>query len=200
MTQCPCMHGCGETPGSSSGAVVAKASGDAVAPVPLPVTDPSKALTAGLTAMQATPTAHPVVLPPGGAGPDGAERPEPVGTTLPLFSVAQSNAASPARIVHSTQKSTTTLVGVRNAISTRLLALAREMRTPAAPVRCSGFVLLALTHNCRPCIWIGGKRIDLVSKYLPVFNDACKRECAVDAIACQVREESAGRTELAPLS
>ena len=64
-------------------------------------------------------------------------------------------------------------------ISGRLLTLAREIRRPLNYIGYSAFVLFALLRRCRPVLWEGESRIDLIAVFATWAQDMCQRECLV---------------------
>ena len=67
-----------------------------------------------------------------------------------------------------------------------LLNLAREIRRPRAYIGYSAFVCFALARECRPYVWEGDERIDLVDVHVPWAKERCARSCVVDAVCCCV--------------
>ena len=81
-----------------------------------------------------------------------------------------------------------------------IFQLGREIRTTRAYVGYSFFVLLALARSCRPFVWEGSNRVDLVGSYTPWAVDTAVAECAVDGIACCMRSLPDGRVEMVEVS
>ncbi len=69
-------------------------------------------------------------------------------------------------------------------ISNRLLQLARDIRRPRTYVGHSAFICFALCRGCRPFIWEGASRVDIVKAYVPWASGRCKHECIVDGVCC----------------
>ena len=69
-------------------------------------------------------------------------------------------------------------------ISNRLLQLARDIRRPRTYVGHSAFICFALCRGCRPFIWEGASRVDIVKAYVPWALGRCKHECIVDGVCC----------------
>jgi hypothetical protein len=67
-------------------------------------------------------------------------------------------------------------------IAARLLALAREIRTPRKYVGYSAFILMGLLKEVRPCAWEGGTFIDLLETFAPWAVERC--QCTTFAIPC----------------
>ena len=82
----------------------------------------------------------------------------------------------------------------------RILAMAREIRSPRAYVGYSFFVLLGLARKCKPHVWEGHNRVNLLSTFAPWGLDAAVAECAVDGVVCCVRALLSGRAEMVPVS
>jgi hypothetical protein len=81
-----------------------------------------------------------------------------------------------------------------------LINLARRLRLPRTTVGYSAFVLFGLSQRCRPFIWEGEERIDLILVYAPWAESYCHRECAVDGVACAMVARSGGHAEMHPIS
>ena len=84
-------------------------------------------------------------------------------------------------------------------IMSRLLELAREIRRPRAYIGHSFFLCFALARECRPCVWEGKHRIDLINTYAPWATDKCAKPCAVDAVYCCVKS-TGGNVQLMQVS
>ena len=81
-----------------------------------------------------------------------------------------------------------------------LLALARELRRPRSFVGQSFFMLLGILKKCRPFLWVGEHRCDLIETYVPWALALCSNDCVVDAAACVLVAQDAGRAEMKPVS
>ena len=69
----------------------------------------------------------------------------------------------------------------------KLLKLSLEIGADEQYVGHSFFVLLALQRNCRPYIWEGSDRIDVVATYVPWADERCTQRCVIDAVSvCMV--------------
>lgn len=81
-----------------------------------------------------------------------------------------------------------------------LLCLARSIRTPRTYVGYSFFLLLALAKECRPVMWEGESRVDLLEAYAPWALARCHTGCAVDGVCCCLKATESGYTQLRPVS
>ena len=66
----------------------------------------------------------------------------------------------------------------------RLLELAREIRKPCQYIGYSAFLCFALQRRCRPHVWEGGKRINLITTFATWASLYCTNDCVVDAVYC----------------
>ena len=83
----------------------------------------------------------------------------------------------------------------------QLLGLARTIRQPRAYIGYSALVCWALARQCRPFVWEGEKRIDLIDLYAPWAAERCTKLCAVDAVSCCFLPAVAGgRAHMRPVS
>ena len=82
----------------------------------------------------------------------------------------------------------------------RLLKLAREIRKPRAFVGYSFFILLALTKRCRPVLWEGASKVDLMQTFAPWAIDQCVAECAVHAVCVCFAVSDGGAARMVPVS
>ena len=73
----------------------------------------------------------------------------------------------------------------------QLLALAREIRRPRMMVGHSAFICCALLHKCKPMVWEGSTRVNLVEAYAP-WATFCQDTCVVDAVCCCFEPAVAG--------
>ena len=95
----------------------------------------------------------------------------------------------------------TQVVHTRAAISTRLCsAWAERSELPDITLAIVFFLLLGLARQCRPCMWEGSNRVDLIQSYAPWAADTAVAECAVDGIVCCLRSLDDGRVEMVPVS
>ena len=86
-------------------------------------------------------------------------------------------------------------------VLSKVLQLARNIRRPRSYVGYSALVLFALARKCRPCVWEGGNRIDLVSSYSTWAIGHCAKRCVVDAVCCcLVPAVAGGYAEMVPVS
>ena len=64
-----------------------------------------------------------------------------------------------------------------------LIHLARQIGDPRQYVGFSAFVLFALEFECRPALWVGEQKWDIVEAFVPEqFRDSCKNPCVVDGV------------------
>ena len=82
----------------------------------------------------------------------------------------------------------------------RLLSLAREIRRPRQYVGYSFFILFALVKRCRPFIWEGDSRIDVIQSFLPWAQETCVQECCVDAVCCCFEVIDHAQARMVPVS
>ena len=133
-------------------------------------------------------TAPAVELPPAGI-PSESKPDVPASSPLPMYPVAAPAAETSTPVKDGPKL---TLAGVRSKITDTLLGLARELRRADAPMRPNGFAMLAISQRCRPHIWHGGQRVDLVAHYMPAWLEHCVIECKVDAVVCALQSEDSG--------
>jgi hypothetical protein len=79
-------------------------------------------------------------------------------------------------------------------------ALAAQIRSPHTRVGYSGFVCFAICRKCRPYIWEGPHKIDVVSRFAQAVLELCVHECAVDAVRCCITHSSNGHVDIMPVS
>ena len=65
-----------------------------------------------------------------------------------------------------------------------MMRLARDIRKPRAFIGYSAFLCFAMLRECRPCVWQGDNRVDLVEAFAPWAKDRCERQCVVDGVCC----------------
>ena len=83
----------------------------------------------------------------------------------------------------------------------KLLQLARDIRRPRAYIGYSALICFGLARGCRPFVWEGANRIDLIAAYAPWAIGRCTKECAVDAVVCCIMSAVAGgRVQMVPVS
>ena len=83
----------------------------------------------------------------------------------------------------------------------KLLQLARDIRRPCAYIGYSALICFGLARGCRPFVWEGANRIDLIAAYAPWAIGRCTKECAVDAVVCCMMSAVAGgRVLMVPVS
>ena len=82
----------------------------------------------------------------------------------------------------------------------RLLSLAREIRRPRHYVGYSFFILFALLKRCRPFLWEGDTRIDVIQSFVPWAQEECVRECCVDGVCCCFEVIDHGKARMVPVS
>ena len=66
----------------------------------------------------------------------------------------------------------------------KLLQLARDIRRPRAYIGYNALICFAPDRGCRPFVWEGESRTDLIATYAPWAAGRCTKECLVDAVAC----------------
>jgi hypothetical protein len=66
----------------------------------------------------------------------------------------------------------------------KILALSRSIGAMEAWVGHSAFLLFALAYKCRPFVWEGSSRVDLLDIYAPWAVELCPTRCTIDAVAC----------------
>ena len=82
----------------------------------------------------------------------------------------------------------------------KLLALARQIRTPRVYVGYSAFILFALRFGVRPFMWEGANRIDIVQTFAQWQEERCQKACSVDGVCCCLVAAVAGAAKLVPVS
>ena len=86
-------------------------------------------------------------------------------------------------------------------IFTRLMWVAREIRSPRSWVGYSAFVLMGLLKKCRPVMYEGGTFTDLLQVYVPWAHKTELRSLHVMAIACALKpQEGSSHSELVAVS
>ena len=55
----------------------------------------------------------------------------------------------------------------------QILKLSRSIGNPKDYVGHSAFILFALVYKCRPFVWEGARRIDLIDTYVPWAGELC---------------------------
>ena len=65
----------------------------------------------------------------------------------------------------------------------KIMALGRTINCDRGYVGHSAFVLFGLLYQCRPCIWEGDVRIDLIDVYANWAIERCQQVCAVDVVS-----------------
>ena len=81
-----------------------------------------------------------------------------------------------------------------------ILKLSRDIARNGEHVGHFAFVLFAFCYQCRPCVWEGSNRIDLIAVYAPWVQDFCSAPCMVDAITCCLVPGDAGTAIMKPVS
>ena len=88
-----------------------------------------------------------------------------------------------------------------NTILRALLQLARDIRKPRTYIGYSALICFALARGCRPFVWEGETKIDVVASHAPWAVGRCTKECAVDAVVCcMVPAVAGGHAEMMPVS
>ena len=62
------------------------------------------------------------------------------------------------------------------------------------------FICLGLLKKCRPVVWEGESRVDLIETFAPWALPSCTRECAVECVCCCMIACSSGLAEMRPVS
>ena len=86
------------------------------------------------------------------------------------------------------------------AILDKLMRLAREIRRPQQYIGYSAFVLFGLAKKCRPVMWEGEERVDLLDTFAPWALEHCNRICGVDGVCCCLEVASSGHPVMRPVS
>ncbi len=86
------------------------------------------------------------------------------------------------------------------AVLDKLLALARQIRTPRDYVGYSAFIIFALRFGVRPFMWEGANRVDIVHVFAPWQEERCQEACTVDGVCCCLAPAVAGAAALIPVS
>ena len=82
----------------------------------------------------------------------------------------------------------------------KMLDLARQIRRPRATVGYSFFILFGLCKRCRPVLWEGENRVDLVQTFAPWALEMCRDECAVEGICCHFEVCAGGQVLMHPVT
>jgi hypothetical protein len=86
-------------------------------------------------------------------------------------------------------------------VLSKMLKLARDIRRPRQYIGYSALLRFGLARGCRPCVWEGESRIDLIEYYAHWAIERCTKKCAVDAVACcLVAAVAGGHAKMAPAS
>ena len=111
-------------------------------------------------------------------------------------------AALPASADHLALLPTHNISGAISApitVISQLVALARRIRQPNTTVGYSAFLHMALTRCCKPIIYEGFNRVDLVDVYARWATvDQCKASCSCFGVACALGRRSCRRVQLHP--
>ncbi len=156
--------------GEPSASAPAPPSGATLRPLRAPAPAPPSGAPSALPS--AAPSAAPPVASPEGKAPIGAGK-----AAARVPAVAAPAELDPAKA------------------SDALLALARAIRKPCEYIGHSTFILLALCKGCRPYIWEGESRVDIVETYVPWASDKCPRPCLVDGVCCCITRRGSGGTK-----
>ena len=82
----------------------------------------------------------------------------------------------------------------------KILALSRSIGTMGVWVGHSAFLLFALVHKCRPFVWEGSSRVDLLGIYAPWAVKLCTTPCTIDAVACCMVPSGRGLADMHAVS
>ena len=74
----------------------------------------------------------------------------------------------------------------------KLLQPARDIRRPRTYIGYRALVCSALARGCRPFVWEGESRADLIAVHAPWAMEVCTAECVVDAVVCRMVPAVAG--------
>ena len=80
-----------------------------------------------------------------------------------------------------------------------LIHLARQIRRERNYVGYSFFILFGLLKKCRPVVWEGTSKIDLLETFAPWALDEFTRSCGVEAVCCCF-EVSESHASMCPVS
>ena len=82
----------------------------------------------------------------------------------------------------------------------KIFRLAREIASARAYVGYVFFVILGVMRKCKPFMWEGNSRVNLVDTFAPWALDSAVAECAVDGVVCCMRSLPNGTAEMVPAS
>jgi hypothetical protein len=146
-------------------------------------------------------TAAAVAEPPASAvaEPPASAMAEPHGVALRSVCAAEPCCMA-STYAFAVQSATLARVEGSNDVLGILLCLARSIRTPRTYVGYSFFLLLALAKECRPVMWEGESRVDLLEAYAPWALARCHTGCAIDGVCCCLKATESGYAQLRPVS
>jgi hypothetical protein len=131
---------------------------------------------------------------------------EPLGSALQRRVPALPLSAAPANVLLSTMvPSSAVAQGLvpqsrSEVVWSKILALTRELRKPHEHVGYIFFVLLGIAKNCRPWMWEGGVRVDLLHVFAPWALTRFPKDCLFDAVACCAAPHDGGDARFVPVS
>ena len=132
----------------------------------------------------------------------------PAPTSYALKGLLPAAPTSPKHLPEETEEHKTAVAGDADdeataafcRVRSRLLSLARDIRRPGQYVGYSAFVLMGLLEKCRPTVWEGKTKIDLLEAFAPWAKEDCVKECQAGAIACSLNVRECGKVELIAIS
>lgn len=113
----------------------------------------------------------------------------PLSLEMPVTAVAEEPRGS-ARLVQTAEAT----------ILQRVMSLSAEIRSPRGWVGYSGFACFAMRFKCRPIIWEGPVKIDVVSDFSIPLDALCECDCAVEAVRCCLISSNDGHIDIKPVS
>ena len=81
-----------------------------------------------------------------------------------------------------------------------IVSLAAQIRAKRHPVGYAALAVFAILKRCRPFIWEGAARIDIVKEFAPLHTEWCHTECQVDGVWCFMAPRDAGHAVPKPVS
>ena len=129
---------------------------------------------------------------------------EPVAASLPSGSAAPAAPLAPAPVVCGDPPPAVVTADcplrAEATVLRKMLDLARQIRRPRATVGYSFFILFGLCKRCRPVLWEGENRVDLVQTFAPWALEMCRDECAVEGICCHFEVCAGGQVLMHPVT
>ena len=81
-----------------------------------------------------------------------------------------------------------------------IVSLAAQIRAKKQSVGYAALAVFAILKRCRPFIWEGATRIDIVKEFAPLHTEWCHTECVVDGVWCFMEPRDAGHAVPKPVS